>query len=65
MGKQDRAIQRALGMAGNPKEQIKFIKDGFFGKTWYFTKFGEKLIFILSLIALFYSIARIIVQGFW
>lgn len=35
------------------------------GLTWYFEKFYEKLILILAMLSLFYSIIRIINQGFW
>ena len=32
---------------------------------WYFEKPAEKIILLLSFIALIYSIFRIIIQGFW
>ena len=64
MGKEERKIMRALGLA-RKKEEVHIFRDSIIGKTWYFEKPLEKIILILSLIALFYSIARIIFQGWW
>lgn len=36
-----------------------------FRLAWYFNGWWEKLILILSMFSLFYSIVRVIFQGFW
>jgi len=71
MGKADRLVMQVLGVAGKKDEEVKvvFMKNsalfqGIF-KTWYFDTWYEKLIYVLGFVALFYSIGRIVFQGFW
>ena len=45
------------------KEKLKFGEK--MRLAWYFESKFEKIIIVLSLVALFYSIFRIMAQGFW
>lgn len=61
----EKKLLRALGIKTKSEEKIKLFLNGMFGKTWYFDNWFEKSIFILSLIALIYSIIRILLRGWW
>jgi len=67
MGKKDRQMKRFLGIKeGKPSEkpQVKFM-NGMFEKTWYFERTFDKIIFLISILSLAYSLIRIIFTGFW
>ena len=72
MTSQEEKVARALGIKTgkkNEKANVTFLKNATFiqnfKKTWYFDTWFEKIIYILGFIALAYSVARILIQGFW